>query len=125
MESALLAKGIAVLSYDKRGVTPKDASFLEKNIFDPAVFATATAKNLLMDARRAYEILKGVRKLMPLGWEYLDTVKEPCSRPRSRRGIREYVRFFLLGLVTRLIRRRPLLSGSRSANALVLPHGRK
>ncbi len=56
IETALVQSGIAVYSYDKRGVIPKDDTFLDNTVTSD--YQTATAKNLASDALNAFDHLK-------------------------------------------------------------------
>jgi dienelactone hydrolase len=56
LEEALIAKGIAVFTYDKRGITPKDDSFLTDEVGD--AYKRASTQNFVDDAVAAYDWLK-------------------------------------------------------------------
>ncbi len=56
IEQALLDRGIAVMAYDKRGVSAVDTSFLTSTV-NWTVFKSATAENLAADAVSAFDVL--------------------------------------------------------------------
>jgi pimeloyl-ACP methyl ester carboxylesterase len=79
IEAALIAKGIAVFAYDKRGIRPTDNTFLNvvptciagASTCDPTqdlsklIFISATAENLAKDAQSAYDFMKTLPQVDP------------------------------------------------------------
>ncbi len=104
IEQALLDAGIAVMAYDKRGVTPIDATFFTDTV-DWTIFKTADADALAADALAAFDVLAAqpqvdVNRIGLLGHSEgtLLALKIAEKRPAAVKA------FFMLGLLGRAMK---------------------
>ena len=65
IEEQLIARDIAVFVYDKRGVTPKDATFQDEDVNREIFSKTADAEHLASDALHAFDALRTMPEIDP------------------------------------------------------------
>lgn len=99
IEDKLLASGVAVFAYDKRGVEPTDASYFY-NRRNP-LFQTATANNLALDAVRAFDFVSTLpevdsTKIILLGHSEGSQIAQRIAAARP-----QVYKLYLMGLLTR------------------------
>jgi len=100
IESELASKGFAVFLYDKRGVIPKDVTFLE-NVVTKTYTESATANNLASDAIQVFDLVKSLPEIDPARIAVLGHSEGTILALKVAEARADVKSLLLLGLFTR------------------------